>query len=143
MLATARLSTLRTFTYDMRKNEALRVLRSCEHTMKKQFEYFQALDSSNTCEQCTGINGGRNERNGVKTYYCAYVRTYTVLYSNYLSKFHYSLLINKNIGIEDTMETSSSDKRTELGLAHPPVQMGLLTLLPTYLNNTVGSYNVI
>ena len=117
-------------------------LRSCEHTMKKQFDNLQALDF-NTCVQCTGINGGRNERNGVETYYSAYVRTYTVLYSNYLSKFHYSFLINKNIGIEDTMETSSSDKRTGLWLEHPLVQMGLLRLLPTYLNNTVGSYNVI
>ena len=118
-------------------------LRSCEHTMKKQFDYLQELDSSNTCVQCTGINGGRNERIGVETYYSAYVCTYTVLYSNYLSKFHYSFLINKNIRIEDDMETSSSDKRTGLWLEHLPVQMGSLTFLPTYLNNNVGSYNVI
>ncbi len=74
--------------------------------MKKQFDYLQALDSSNTCIQCTGINGGREERNGIKMYYCAYVRTYAVSYSNYLSKLQYNFLINENIGIEDTMETS-------------------------------------
>ena len=74
----------------------------------------------------------------VHTYVCMYAASY----SNYPSKFHYSFLINKNIRIEDTMETSSSDKQTGLGLEHPPVQMGLLTLLPTYLNSTVGSYNV-
>ena len=68
-----------------------------------------------------------------------YVCMYAVLYSNYSSKLHYSILIKENIGIEDAMETSSSDKRTELGLEHPPVQMGSLTLLPTYLNSTVRS----
>ena len=46
--------------------------------MKKQFDHLQVLDSSNTCVQCTGINEGRNERNGVKgtavhAYVCMYV----------------------------------------------------------------------
>ena len=33
-----------------------------------------------------------------------YVCMYAVLYSNYPSKFHYSFLINKNIGIEDVIQ---------------------------------------
>ena len=101
--------------WERMKADVTTVLRSCEHTMKKQFDYLQALDSSNTCVQCTGINGERmKEMESKRTTAHMYVRTYAVSYSNYPSKFHYSFLINKNIRIEDAMETSSSDKRTGL-----------------------------
>ena len=33
-------------------------LRSREHTMKKQFDYLQALDSSKTCVQCLVLMEG-------------------------------------------------------------------------------------